>query len=43
MTMTASMGEIIYALGVGLGVGFMLGMYAASIIIDICKRKGGAE
>jgi glycine/D-amino acid oxidase-like deaminating enzyme len=37
MTMTASMGEIIYALGVGFGVGVLCGMLLARWILE--KRE----
>ena len=34
MTMTASMGEIIYALGVGFGVGVLCGMLLARWLME---------
>lgn len=42
--MTLSYGEILYLAALSLGVGFVLGMYAASIILDSRHEdKGGEE
>ena len=39
-----STGEILFILGIGLGVGFLLGMYVGSIILDSWHEdKGGEE